>query len=212
MGLDVLVGALIGADEETAEWFEAECATIGAVLAREGLPGWQEPVAGEQFGERIWGYSGLHTLRRLAAHLAAGRPLPEPLAEGERATEDPLLAAAYEDVPDDPAGPFDHLIQHSDCEGYYVPVDFGPVLVDEELTGGCLGSSVRLLAELRALAAVLGLPPGLDPDSEEVTGVLEDDDPAAEGWRRYGTESFICLQLMKAAEHSVRTGAVLAFC
>ncbi|MFJ5235112.1 hypothetical protein ACIQBJ_35120 [Kitasatospora sp. NPDC088391] len=215
MGLDVVVGALIGADEETAGWFRAECDAIGAVLAREGVPGrpaWHEPVTGDRFGDRIWGYSGLHTLRRLAAHLAAGRPLPEPLADGERATEDPVLAAAYDDVPDDPAGPFDHLIHHSDCEGYYVPVDFAPVLVDEDLSGGCLGSSVRLLAELRVLARALGLPDGLDPNGDEVTAVLDEEIADPRGWQRYGTESFVCLQLTRAAEHSVRTGAVLAFC
>ncbi len=118
----------------------------------------------------------------------------------------------YEVIPDDPAGPFDHLIHHSDCEGYYVPVEFGPVLVDEELSGGALGSSVRLLAELRALAEALGLPEGLDPDGPEVEGALEGEDAGPEPWRRYGTESFICLQLMRAARHSVETGAVMAFC
>ncbi|KDN86498.1 hypothetical protein [Kitasatospora cheerisanensis] len=212
MGLDVVVGALIGAEEDTADWFRGECATIRAVLEREGLPAWQEPLEGQQFGDRVWGYSGLHTLRRLAAHLAADGRLPEPLAEGERASQDPVLQRMYEDIPDDPAGPFDHLIHHSDCEGYYVPVEFGPVLVDEELSGGALGSSVRLLAELRALAEALGLPEGLDPDGPEVEGALEGEDTGPEPWRRYGTESFICLQLMRAARHSVETGAVMAFC
>jgi hypothetical protein len=48
-----------------------------------------------------------------------------------------------------------------------VPVDFGPVFVDERLAGGYLGSSVRLLAETRHVASALGLPDDLDPDSEE---------------------------------------------
>ncbi|MFI9787516.1 hypothetical protein ACIHEI_29040 [Kitasatospora sp. NPDC051984] len=212
MGLDVMVGALIGAEDDVAEWFRAECVTIRAVLEREGLPAWQEPEAGPRFSDRVWGYSGLHTLRRVAAHLAAKGQLPEPLAEDERATDDRELEEAYYDIPDDPAGPFDHLIHHSDCEGYYVPVDFGPVLIDEELSGGMLGSSVRLLAELRVVAAALGLPEELDPHSDEVTAVLDGEDPVPEGWRRYGTESFICLQLMRAARHSVETGAVMAFC
>ncbi|QKW18871.1 hypothetical protein HUT16_07130 [Kitasatospora sp. NA04385] len=212
MGLDVMVGALIGADEETADWFRAQCAEIARVLTAEGLPGWREPEDGPRFGDRIWGYSGLHALRRLAAHLAAHGKLPEPLAEGERATDDPVLRAAYEDVPDERPGPFDHLIHHSDCEGYYAPVDFAPVLADFELSGGLLGSSVRLLAELDELARALGLPDDLEPDSAEVEEAVEADDPAAEGWRRYGTESFICLQLRAAARCSVATGAVLAFC
>ncbi|WP_073815842.1 hypothetical protein [Kitasatospora sp. CB01950] len=212
MGLDVMVGALIDAEQDTADWFREECATIRAVLEREGLPGWREPETGEQFCDRVWGYSGLHTLRRVAVHLATKGQLPEPLEDGRRATDDELLREAYFDVPDDPPGPFDHLVHHSDCEGYYVPVDFGPVLVDEELSGGSLGSSVRLLAELKALAEALGLPEDLDPDSEEVSDACDGPAPDAEGWRRYGTESFICLQLMRAARHSVATGAVMAFC
>ncbi|MFD8481698.1 hypothetical protein [Kitasatospora sp. NPDC059673] len=212
MGLDVVVGALIGAEEDVADWFRAECVTIRTVLEHEGLPGWQEPVDGPRFSDRVWGYSGLHTLRRVAAHLAANGQLPEPLAEGERASEDPELREAYFDIPDDPAGPFDHLIHHSDCEGYYVPVDFGPVLTDEELSGGMLGSSVRLLAELTVVAEALGLPEGLDPYGDEVTAVLDGEVADPEGWRRYGTESFICLLLMRAARHSVETGAVMAFC
>ncbi|MFJ5927104.1 hypothetical protein ACIQF6_31395 [Kitasatospora sp. NPDC092948] len=212
MGLDVVVGALIGAEEDVADWFREECATIGAVLEREGLPGWQEPLAGPKFSDRVWGYSGLHTLRRVAAHLAANGQLPEPLKEGERASEDPELREAYFDIPDDPPGPFDHLIHHSDCEGYYVPVDFGPVVIDEELSGGMLGSSVRLLAELKVLAEVLGLPEDLDPDGAEVVDAIDGVGPPPEGWRRYATESFICLQLMRAARCSVETGAVMAFC
>lgn len=212
MGLDVMVGALVGAEDDTAEWFRAECAAIGAVLEREGAPGWQEPESGPRLGERIWGYSGLHTLRRLAAHLAANGRLPEPLAEGARATDDPVLEAAHDDVFRDLDSPYDHLIHHSDCEGYYAPVDFPAVLVDDTLTGGYLGSSVRLLAELELLAGALGLPDDLDPDSEEVVEASDAPDPAAEGWRRYGVEAFICLQLRRAARLSVETGAVLVFC
>jgi hypothetical protein len=36
----------------------------------------------------------------------------------------------------EPVGPFDHPIHHPDCEGYYVPVDFGQVIVDERLLDG----------------------------------------------------------------------------
>ncbi|MGI5156389.1 hypothetical protein [Microbispora sp. CA-102843] len=34
----------------------------------------------------------------------------------------------------------------------------------------------------------------------------------AEGWRRYGVESFTCLQLTAAARHSIATGAAIVFC
>ncbi|HEY2308559.1 MAG TPA: hypothetical protein VGI05_22025 [Streptosporangiaceae bacterium] len=74
------------------------------------------------------------------------------------AADDPLLKKAYAGWPGEPVGPFDHLIHHSDCEGYYVPVDFGQVIVDERLAGGYLGSSVRLLAETAGLPLPLTYP------------------------------------------------------
>jgi len=83
---------------------------------------------------------------------------PDPLEKAHGAVDDPLLKKAYTTFPGEPAGPFDHLIYHSDCEGYYVPADFLQVIIDERLAGGQLGSSVRLLAETRYIAAALGLP------------------------------------------------------
>lgn len=151
-------------------------------------------------------------MRRLAVHLAETSTLPDPLPEPHEAAGDPLLEQAYARRPGEPAGPFDHLIYHSDCEGYYVPVDFERVIVDESLVGGHLGSSVRLLAETRRIAAALGLPEDLDPDSEEVFSAVNARTPMAEGWQRYGTESYVCLRLIQTAKHSIATGAAIAFC
>ncbi|MDX3214331.1 hypothetical protein PV318_02045 [Streptomyces sp. ME02-6991-2B] len=159
----------------------------------------------------MWGYSGLHTVRRLAVHLAAGQGLPKPLDQDQRASDDPLLSKVYAAIPGDPPGPFDHLIHHSDCEGYYVPVDFAHVIVDKKARGGYLGSSVRLLAETRRLAEALGLPEDLDPHSEEVFEAADAEVPATEGWQRYGVESYVCLQLLQAAKLSIATGAAIAF-
>ncbi|SNR83599.1 hypothetical protein SAMN05216252_101339 [Actinacidiphila glaucinigra] len=159
----------------------------------------------------MWGYSGLHTVRRLAVHLATDGRLPEPLDQAQRATDDPLLSKVYKALPGDPPGPFDHLIHHSDCEGYYVPVDFAHVIVDKKARGGYLGSSVRLLAETRRLAEALGLPEDLDPHSEEVFEVADAEEPTTERWQRYGVESYVCLQLLQAAKLSIATGAAIAF-
>ncbi|MEV5012630.1 hypothetical protein ACIQFZ_26595 [Streptomyces sp. NPDC093064] len=103
------------------------------------------------------------------------------------------------------------MVHHSDCEGYYVPVDFAHVIVDKKAPGGYLASSVPLLAETRRLAEALGLPEDLDPDSEEVSDAAEAENPAAEGWQRYRVESYVCLQLLHAAKLSVSTGAAIAF-
>jgi hypothetical protein len=93
-----------------------------------------------------------------------------------------------------------------------VPVDFGPVIVDEGVPGGYLGSSVRLLAETRRIASALGLPEDLDPDSDEVEAACDANALDAEGWQRYGIESYACLRLIRAARHSVITGAAIAYC
>jgi hypothetical protein len=213
MGLNMVVGVLVDAEDDYAETVRADFAAIGGLLERAGLRRWTEPdPAGAKSAEfEVWGYSGLHTVRRLAVHLAAGGRLPEPLGEGSRAVDDPLLREVQEALPAGPPGPFDHLVHHSDCEGHYVPVDFARVIVDDEAPGGCLGSSVRLLAETRRLAEALGLPEDTDPHSAEVFEAADAEEPAAEGWRRHGVESYVCLQLLRAAKVSVATGAAIAF-
>ena len=137
MGLDVAVGILADVDDEDADMVRADLAVIRELLDLAGAGPWDEPELNEEDAEwfGMWGYSGLHTVRRLAVHLAENARLPEPL-KGRDATDDPLLRKAYTDPGRDPAGPFAHLIHHSDCDGYYVPVDFAQVIVDERLAGG----------------------------------------------------------------------------
>ncbi|MFD7625536.1 hypothetical protein ACFV7Q_05730 [Streptomyces sp. NPDC059851] len=213
MGLNIVVGVLVDAEDDYTEMVLADFVAIGGLLERTGARPWTEPALneGEGAGFEAWGYSGLHTVRRLAVHLAADGRLPEPLHGTERATDDPLLSKVYEALPTDPPGPFDHLVHHSDCEGYYVPVDFAHVITDKKAPGGYLGSSVRLLAETRRLAEALGLPEDLDPHSEEVFDAADAVKPATEGWQRYGVESYVCLQLLRAAKLSISTGAAIAF-
>ncbi|MGV9786701.1 hypothetical protein [Streptomyces sp. NPDC003435] len=214
MGLNIVVGVLVDAtNDDYTEMVRADFITVGELLERAGAGHWAEPDLDDGEGAEFegWGYSGLHTLRRLAVHLAASGRLPEPLNRSRRATDDPLLNQVYEALPSDPPGPFDHLVHHSDCEGYYVPVDFDHVIVDETAPGGYLGSSVRLLAETHRLAEALGLPEDLDPDSEDVFDAADAEEPAAEGWQRYGVESYVCLQLLHAAQLSVSTGAAIVF-
>jgi len=166
----------------------------------------------ERFSKAPCGDTGACTpLRRVAVHLAATGTLPDPLEDARRAADDPLLRKACAVFLSEPVGPFDHLINHSDCEGYYVPVDFEQVIVDESLVGVCLGSSVRLLAETRRIASALGLPEDLDPDSEEVLAACQAKTPATGGWQRYAIESYGCLRLIHAAQHSIATGAAIAY-
>ncbi|MGV9340278.1 hypothetical protein [Streptomyces sp. NPDC003688] len=212
MGLHMVVGVPDRAEDEYVEMVRADFAAIGELLDRAGAGPWAEPgrVDVEDAEFELWGYSGLHTVRRLAVHLAAHGRLPEPLPanESRRASGDPLLRKVYEGLPGKRPEPFEHLVHHADHEGYYVPVDFARVITGAP--GGPLGSSVRLLAETRRIAAALGLPEDLDPDSEEVFEASDAEEPAAEGWQRYGVESYVCLQLIRAAKLSIATGAAIA--
>jgi len=172
------------------------------------------------------GYSGLHYLRRIAAYLASGRDLPAP--GDEDAPEDPVLIAAYErgprhavvldgpaetiGTPADAAGAFDHLLHHNDAEGFYVPVDATPVLIDPRLTGVAVGSSYRLRDECLELAARLGVPDDLQPTTQVLLDAVDGKLATPVGWQEYPVEAFVCVGLLHAAQRSIdnRTAAVFS--
>jgi hypothetical protein len=98
---------------------------------------------------------------------------------------------------------------HSDAEGFYVPVDFPEVIVDESLPGAVLGSSQRLLAELRRVAPAIGvrmqgetLP---DAEADAIHGEAEDQESP------FFRERTAWLSLFEAARISVETGAAVVF-
>ena len=161
MGLAVSTGVLAnmlpGEDAEGVEYLQEQFAAVNRVLADNGLPAHQEPteLPPSIRRDQISGfpYSFLHHLRRAYAH-AAANPLwrASPFPPDADPTEDPVLEAKGE--------MFDsHLLLHSDAEGYYVPVDFEDVLLDEqgELAGGLLGSTQALQRELAQVAPALSI-------------------------------------------------------
>lgn len=222
MGLAVHVGILLDvaeSDPEMLDDFRGDLANANAVLAENGLPTYTEPAAGswEPLSFDMYGYSGLHYLRRIAAYLAAGRGLPPP--GDDDASSDPVHEAYYDAVAGKPRlfrkGPkfdrrFDHLLVHSDAEGFYVPVEFDDVLFSEDVPGAMLGSSHALVRECEEVASALEIPPDIDPESEELWHA-SDEQGDGEGWRRYGVESFTCVRLLAAARESVERGAAVVF-
>src|SRR4051812_27120751 len=125
MGLGISVGIIAeiaGDDEEGADHFRDAFAAVNELLAAHGLPLHAEP---EQLPMLDWGgattsfpYSFLHHLRRAFAHVVADPAwVARPLPAGERPTDDPVLVDLM-------MSPEFHLLCHSDCEGFYVPVDF----------------------------------------------------------------------------------------
>lgn len=219
MGLNLAVGIiadLLENDEEGAEHFTQEFSILNRYLAAVGLPPHVEPEDCKDWSSDMYGYSGLHYLRRLAAHVHYTGKLPDP--GDDNAVRDPVLERYYTDFShSDPSrafGAFDHLIIHSDAEGYYLPQDFARVLIpgdDYPISGGLVGSSPRLLEEVRSLAAMLGLPLDLDPEDDRVYEAAESQGSGTTLWECYGRESYSCLRLYHAAEHSIATGAAIVF-
>jgi hypothetical protein len=223
LGLGIHVGALVGIfadDHDGLELAREELERLNVYLASVGLPAHREPEDVPPWGASVGGYSRLHLVRRIAAHLALSGALPPP--GGRMAAEDPVLAAYYRE-PTRPAGilrqrkplsrEFDHLIRHSDAEGYYLPIDFPDVLVPDRsygIPGGMIGSSIRLLAECRRVAQALGIPPELGLDGAEAHAA-DMEKGEGEGWRAYAIESLCCLQLIRAAEHSIEHRAAIVF-
>ncbi|MDH0865092.1 hypothetical protein [Mitsuaria sp. GD03876] len=205
MGLALQVG---GFDDEDQEIFDP----LSAALVEAGLPPYEEPRspgAEAVYSCGMWGYSGLHTLRRVAAYLGEGLPIPGP--SREHAASDPVLEGFYDLM----APGFEHLVLHSDCEGFYAPIRFEEVIFPSDelkVPGGMVGSAVKLLEECLRLAQWLELPTDIDAEGDEVWAAAET--PVTEGpkWKRYGVESFTCIRLIRACEASIKSGAALVFC
>ncbi|HWI63437.1 MAG TPA: hypothetical protein VNT75_16490, partial [Symbiobacteriaceae bacterium] len=88
----------------------------------------------EGLDEQIGTLEGLHELRQIAA--AVHGKTPDDYYEGR-------IPAGFQ---------FNHLINHDDEDGYYVPADFMQSFFVEEVS---VGSAVALLRELDALEPVL---------------------------------------------------------
>jgi hypothetical protein len=213
MGLSLEVGLLARVAEDDPEYARLtrdSFAVVNEVLREHGLPAHVEPEVLPDLELlnraplRGYPYDFLHRLRRVAAH-ARARPnwRATPFPESERATKDPLLVAEYER--DDLRS---HLLAHSDAEGYYVPIDFPEVLVDQRLPGAYLESSQRLYRELVELAPVLGIPAfqGQLPDAQiaSISRLIESEGPL---W----IEVAVWIDLLEAARLSMEHRAAIGF-
>lgn len=136
----------------------------------------------EDFCERIGNHSMIHHLRRYAAHIdVVGKP-PEYSCELEEASNDEFLLDIYDEKT---KTNFPHLINHSDCDGYYIPCDFPEPIwiepeeyeslekhIDEPIS---VGSSLRLMDELNKINTYLKINPDDIEDLEKFYETISND-------------------------------------
>jgi hypothetical protein len=224
MGLCVTVGILadlLETDPESAELVRADFDIINTILRQHGLPDHQEPTTLPMLQDRSgvtgFPYSFLHYLRRFYARwldqrqqpfvrrfyarwISKSAQVPPPVHEGEKPALDPVLEKV--------ASPRHHLLWHSDCEGYYVPIDFPRVLGDQRIDGSGIGSSVRLLEELVLVAAPLGIMLHNRQLSDTDANVIaEEEDKSGPYW----IERLVWLTLFEAARLSIEHRAAIHF-
>jgi hypothetical protein len=160
MGLAISVGILADVlenDPEDADWVREELEQVNLVLSERGLPAHVEPESLPSLNTRdamdSFPYSFLHYLRRFYAHVKADSSWqPTPILENQDPIDDDPFYKEFE------IDCNSHLLCHSDAEGYYVPIDFDEVIIDERIPGEMLGSSVRLMDELIEVAPFLNIP------------------------------------------------------
>jgi hypothetical protein len=236
MSVSIHVGALATAieedlDPEMTDRLRGQFDRINEVLRRNGLPPHREPEDTTTAGNASLGFNNItndafENLRGVYAYCVADRSLRWK-ALGVVLTEAELMATAVphvvraaqgafrESVVTQIRSPRHHLLYHSPWEGFFVPVDFPEVLEDDELDGGSLGSSVRLLAELVQIAAPLGITLEGSVLGEEEARRLGDAGTSDSGGglceiaaERVPLHTW--LTLYQAATHSIRYAAAIA--
>lgn len=115
-----------------------EIARIEKCASIAGFPDWRYPRHQNAGAKRCsWSYTPLHLLR-IAALAIEGIAAPD---------EDGVIDKEQD------TQRFKHLCNHSDCEGYYLPLDFAEPFCKEP--GESCGSAVRLKSELEELKPLI---------------------------------------------------------
>ena len=214
MGLVIQVGVLASSidrgDRLEVQIFRGDMELINARLSEQGLAVHEEPESLDEVTLRAsmtsFPYSWLHYLRRFAAHVMRDPQwVPYPIQPGEDPAKDPVLHQMYRRMDS-------HLLCHSDREGYYVPVEFDDLILDEDhdIRGGVVGSSHRLREELLTLCSPLEI----DVDQQ---GVLSDEEARKVSVQRpnevpFARERLVWMALFEAARVSIEKRTAIVFC
>jgi hypothetical protein len=171
-----------------------------------------EPTGRMSDGDRIGLYSDLHVLRGLALRFErAGAQSLAGCTEADLQEETDRFYDAEPAV----TTRFINLVNHSDCDGVYVPLPLGePVTVsgtlklpgaDEAEVNVSIGSSEGLLDELDELAPLIDLPGDRGSLSEKHFEQVVAD-------HRWPTAAYVWGLLHWYARESVRSKTLIVFC
>jgi len=212
MGLAVSIGSLacaVDQDAEGAESLREGFRHVNRVLIANGLPSHIEPEAMPDLADRSklssMPYAWLHYLRRAVAFARQAPGAFCPVREDENPAADERI--------DEELSVFmnSHLICHSDCEGFYVPIDFPGPLYDvrnDGLPGGILGSSQRALQEVVQAAPLLSISLNDTNVSDATARGIADE---AEGSHPYWIERKVWLCMFERLRHSIEYRCAVVF-
>ncbi|MBE9028747.1 hypothetical protein IQ266_03110 [filamentous cyanobacterium LEGE 11480] len=213
MGLNISVGVLadlVEQDEAGAGWLRKTLQDVNDVLAENDLPTYAEPEQLPPIVSRAritgFSYSALHYLRRFYAHVSHDpSAVPRPAPDHQSPMDDPVLEAEMYRMSS-------HLLCHSDSEGFYLPVAFEPIVIDQtelkRIPGGIVGSSYQLMSELREMAPFLGIKLRggelSDEDATRMNALAESDDD-------FCMEYMLWIVLFEAARLSIEHNSAIVF-
>jgi len=214
MGLSISVGLLAynHTDKEACAYLSREFKEVNRLLKSNNLPLHKEPAKLPRLDYRnrtVIGqpYGNLHHLRRAVAYAIRGyTKLPD------FGDADPLEDDMYDRVLDCFES---HIICHSDCEGFYVPVDFAQPLYDDLedsdpkcIVGGILGSSQGVKRELVQVAPLLGIRLEAGKLSDREFARL---DALSHAHSSHGTSLHVWLNFFEAARLSIEHNTAIVF-
>lgn len=218
VGFKITVGILrqlkCSGDIDRFNYFSVIFQRLNQALVSEGHSSYSEPShTNGVFWTVGMEHIGLYYLKRMAAHIALYEELPQPVysqsfnADESYYTYIDTLGLSAENLR------FDHLVFHSDCLGFYLPVDFETVIFPDiqlEIPGDMIGSSYRLRDECRIIAKYLELESEFRFQPDQFLKACEHPEGGAL-WQRYPVESYVCIVLYQASLKSIQSGAAIVF-
>lgn len=210
MEVCIRVGVLADLLKETsseADVWQERMDYVGEVLQRSGYFEHLEPDELPDLDSRstrdCFPSEWIHRLRRVVAHVIEEpnwRAVPP--QDDESATADEVYQRQS-------LIPNSHVICHCEHDGFYVPIDFRPLLgdVQDEMSGGLIGSSYRVFEELIACAASLDI----SFDGESLSDEQAHRISAASKTDPLRPEKTVWLRLFEAARLSIEHGTAICF-